>query len=378
MLGKLKSLFGWEYDNLNRIEISRKNLLHNYKYLTSLNRRIKIAPVLKSNAYGHDIVQIAKLLDRQKVPFFCVDSLYEAYQLEDVKIKTPVLIMGYIGYKNLETKKLPFKYAVWDIETARVIDRYQKGACIHLFIDTGMHREGVPMDELPRFLQELKNLKNIKVEGVMSHLAKGESAYDVRTKKQFETFQKAVLLVKKTGFNPQWIHLLNSPGFLNSPKFSKWNVSNLARSGKALYGISPLPGNSSLRPVLQLKTKIAQIKTLKKGEMIGYDFTYTAKKDILLGILPMGYNDGINRRLSNKGVVLVSGVPCPIIGRVSMNLTTIDLSKVENPKVGDEVVIYSNKVEDLNNIKNSAEICGTNPYELMVHFNAATKRVVID
>ncbi|HBQ50661.1 TPA: hypothetical protein DD690_01620, partial [Candidatus Daviesbacteria bacterium] len=128
------------YKTLNRIEISRKNLLENYRFLSAINRKIKIAPVLKSNGYGHGIIEVAQILDKVGAPFFCVDSLYEAYELYKAKIKTPVLIMGYTNPENLKIKKLLFSFAVFDLQTVEILNKYQPGCAVHIFVDTGMSR----------------------------------------------------------------------------------------------------------------------------------------------------------------------------------------------------------------------------------------------
>jgi len=151
----------------------------------------------------------------------------------------------------------------------------------------------------------------------------------------------------------------------------------MARTGIALYGIDTEGKDKNLKPTLTLKTRISQIKNLHKSEKAGYNFTFTAKENMQIAILPIGYYDGVERELSNKGFVLVNGKTCPIIGRVSMNITTVDVSEVPNPKVGQEVIIYSNYSNDKNSILNSAKICGKIPYELPVHLASSTKRIIV-
>ncbi|KKR83865.1 MAG: Alanine racemase [Candidatus Daviesbacteria bacterium GW2011_GWA2_40_9] len=318
-----------QYQTLNLIQISHDALTHNYHHLSSLDQNLKVAPVLKSNAYGHGITEAAKVLDSLGAPFFCVDSLYEAYELLKAHIKTPILIMGYTHPNNFKVKKLPFSYAVYDLQMAQVLNNYQWDAKIHIKIDTGMHRLGVPLEELSAFLQELKKLPNLKVEGVMSHLASASNTQDTLYQTQVKNFKQALKIIRKSGFDPKWVHLSASAGLLN-PQIRKElsKFSNMARCGLSVYGISPNKESSHLKPALKLTTKIAQIKKLKKGDKIGYDGTYTAKKELILGVLPIGYFDGVDRRLSNQGAFLVEGVKCPIVGRVSMNITTIDLSKM--------------------------------------------------
>jgi len=173
---------------------------------------------------------------------------------------------------------------------------------------------------------------------------------------------------------PKWVHFGNSSGLLNSKKL-KLSFTNISRTGLALYGISSV-NDKGLKPVLQLKTHVVQVKKIKKGEKVGYDFTYEAKKDEVIAVLPIGYSDGIDRKLSDKGTVLIKDKICQIIGRVSMNLTVIDVTVIKNIKIGDEAIIFSNN-EDENNIVNSAKKIGMIPYEILVHLERSTKRKII-
>lgn len=377
MLDQIKKRFRHQYQTLNRIEISHSALISNYQYLSSLSKDLKIAPVLKSNAYGHGIVLTAQILDSKGAPFFCVDSLYEAYELYKTKIKTPILIMGYTDPENFKVKKLPFSYAVWDLKTLEVLNKYQKGAGIHLKIDTGMHRLGIPISELPLFIKQLKQFPNLRVEGLMSHLASAQNIHNPIFQLQLDNFKKAQYILHQAGTSPQWIHLGASEAILN-PEIRKEiaQISNLGRAGLALYGISPSKTDSKLKPVLQLTSKIVQIKELQRGEKVGYDGIFTAPKNMIIGVLPIGYFDGVDRRLSNIGSVVVGGVECKILGRVSMNITTVDLTQIKNPKLGQEVTVYSSDSQNKNSIKESAKVCQTIPYDLLIHLAPSTKRVV--
>lgn len=378
MLTKILKTFKKDFQTLNKIEVSRSNILHNYHYLSSLNKKVKIAPVVKSNGYGHGIINVAKILDPENTTFFCVDSLFEAYELYKARVKTPILITGYTNPENLKVKKLPFSYAVFTLDLAKTVNDYQPQAGVHIFVDTGMHREGVSIEELPNFLNELEKLPNLKIEGLMSHLASSESRKDLSFLAQVKQFQKAKEIFKKRGIKSRWYHIAATGSIVN-PETRQIiaSISNLARAGLALYGYSSSIFDKNLRPALTLTTKIAQIKKVSKGEKLGYDGTYTAKKDMIVGVLPIGYYDGIDRRLSNKGVCLVDNIECIIPGRVSMNLNIIDLSKVPNPKIGQEVVVYSSSPKDKNSFENAAKICKTIPYDLLVNLAETTKRIVV-
>lgn len=338
----------------------------------SLNGNIKIAPVLKSNAYGHGLVEVGKILDKQKAPFFCVNSLEEAMELYHAKITTPVLIMGHVNPQSLKKIKKPsFSYAIHSIEIAKLIAKLQPRATFHLFVDTGMHREGIPIEDLKNVIVSLPNKLKKRIVGLMSHLAQAAKPNDPSTKKQIKNFEKAKIILKVYGITPIWIHLSASSGMLN------FRVGNVARVGLALYGIDPADNNKKLKPSLKLITKLVQMKQLKKGDKVGYDFTYTSLRSRISGLLPIGYNDGFDRRLSNKGFVLINNVKCSIIGKISMNLSMIDISKIKSPKIGLEVVIFSENPKDPNSIQNAAKFCQTTAYDLLVRLNPSIIRRVV-
>lgn len=368
-----------QFAHLNTISVSKERFVANHQQLLKLNGGRKVAPVLKSNAYGHGLELIGQIVDELKPPFMVVDSLYEAYRLQKLKLSTPILIMGYTNPENLRHKRLPFQFSVFDLETAKALNSSQRNCGTHLFIDTGMHREGIVLSELDGFLVELKKLRNLKVVGVTSHFADADNSQsNAFTLQQIEVYKKALLQIKAAGFSPEWTHISASAGAMKitDPIFS------LVRAGIASYGINPLDSedaayaNISLEPVLRFISTLAQAKEIEVGESVGYGVTFTAEKKMKIGLVPAGYYDGVDRRLSSKGVMVVRGVSCPILGRVSMNMTTIDLSAVNDAKVGDEVEIYSANKTAANSIDQSAKLCGTIPYELLVHLSESIYRKV--
>ncbi len=386
MLDLIRKALGRTSHPLNKIEISKEALISNYRYLSKVNHKVKIAPVLKSNAYGHGINLAGPVLDKLKPPFFAVDSLYEANLLRKSEIKSKILIMGYIDPQNLKVKKLPYAYAAWGIEFVQEIDRYQKGAQIHIFVDSGMHREGVQMhckdksetctvganNCLVHFLEELKKFKHIEVSGIMTHLAIGAQPAHLITKQQIATFKKAVEVIHKQAFPIRWVHIGGTNAILHNKNLGV----NVVRSGLATYGYDPIFEDKNLKPALKLTSKIAQIKIIPKGSGVGYDATFIASKETRIGILPIGYFDGVDRRLSNKGVVMIAGKPCKMLGYASMNMTTVDLTPVSEAKVGDEVLVFSDYKNDPNSFPNAAKTAGTTVYDLLVHLNPTTKRIL--
>lgn len=369
MLDKLRRALGINYYPLNKIEINGAQLVKNHQYLSSVSK-LKIAPVVKSNAYGHGIELVSKILDGEHPPFFCADSIFEAYQLKNTRIKSPILIMGFIDTRNLQSKKLPFSFTVFDLDFAKQLNKFQPGAKIHIKVDTGMNRIGVPLSDLKNFLVQIKKLKNLEIEGLMSHLSSPRSSKSY-TQYQIESFKKTLRLFEDENIRPKWRHIAASGALFNiKPKVLE-EITNLARCGIALYGAS---GEGKTKPALELKSQIVHIKKLKKGDLVGYDRTFLAKKDTAIGILPIGYNDGVDRRLSNIGVVKYRNSYCPIIGRVSMNITTIDVSKIYNPKIYDEVTVISAKGGDKNSILELAKQSNTISHDLLVHLHAKSLR----
>lgn len=362
-----------KYEPLNKILLFKDNFEHNYKYLSSINPNVKIAPVLKSNAYGHGIRQMGPLADGFNPPFLAVDSIYEAYELEKAGVKSPILIMGYVDPENLRFKKLPFMYSVFSFEYAQMIYKYQPEANLHLFVDTGMNREGVRVDELGAFLKQVGTSpikSNIK--GVMSHFADADSEDITFTKMQVQNFNKAVSMLEDSGIKVEFNHIAASFGTLKLPELAELNC-NVARGGLAMYGY----GDSNLKPVLRLTTKLAQIKKVLQGDRIGYNGTFTATQDMHIGILPIGYANGVDRRLSNKGIVTIEEHECKILGRVSMNITSVDMTNTQNADSNTLVTVISENPNSVNSLENLSKICETIPYELLIHLDSSIRREVV-
>lgn len=358
------------YQPLNKIYIHKTTLIENYQSLANHNAGIKIAPVLKSNAYGHGITQIAQIIDQLNPPLICVDSLPEANILRRIGIKSEILIMGAVATESLN-KKVSFHFTVINKEMLNVLLRFQKNAKLHLFIDTGMNREGIKMDELENIVAIIKE-GNVELVGIMTHLSLADDKHHPLTKKQIETFQKAKKIILKAGLHPKWFHI----GGSDALEWISPNIVNMVRTGRLLFGVQSNKLND-INPVLELESTIVQIKQIKKGESIGYSATYTAQKDTTIALLPIGYNDGVDRRLSNKGSVLINGEACPIIGLISMNMTVIDISNMK-ANIGQKVTIFSAHATDKNSIENSAKKIKTIPSDLLVGLHPSTRREIIE
>lgn len=367
------------YRHLNKILVSREALEKNHQVLQAFHPEADIIPVLKSNAYGHGIANVAIIFDSLNPAFLVVDSLYEAYELARLKVKSQILILGYTHPDNFTVKKLPFHITVFDLEVAKSLNTHQRNCKVHIFVDTGMCREGVPLDELHDFVREIKKLTNLEIVGLASHFADADNPTDnTFTQTQLANYKKALAILAEENITPQYRHISASGGAFKI----KDPVFTLIRAGLASYGIHPLETNNksyknlSLTPALRFTSTLAQIKTISRGDKVGYNGTFTAKKDMKIGLLPLGYYEGVDRRLSNKGSVLIKGIRCPILGRVSMNMTTIDLSGVKNPQVGDEAIIFSDNQSDENSLIHAAAVAGTIPYEILVHLAESVRREI--
>lgn len=324
--------------------IDQNKLVKNYHDLANINPHIKIAPVIKSNAYGHDINIVAKTLDPLSPPFFCVDNSVEAKIVEKLGIKTPVLIMGQFDSHNINSRWI---YAVKNLSEIEILGKSNKLIKIHLFVDTGMNREGLLLTEINAALQLVSEYHNLIIDGVMSHYACSEIQNHPLNVQQQQTFSALNIA-------SSWKHLGNSFGLVNFPLFKN---ANAARIGLKLYD-----------SVLTIKSQLRQIKQISAGEFVGYDCRFQAKSDMTLGIIPAGYYHGIDRRLSNKGFVLIGKTRCPIVGLVNMNILTIDISKINNPFLGQEVIF---------SLEQMARDCNCDVREIMAGISPEIPRITV-
>lgn len=373
-----------EYHTLNEIVIDSKSLIHNFNYFQKLNPKTGICPVLKSNAYGHGLTQVAQIVDQHlSSPYIMVDSLYEAYELSKLKVKTPIMIMGYTDPQNYSVwRKLPFTFTVYDIDSLLALNKYQKGAKIHIKLDTGMCRLGVQKDQLLEFITTLKTCKNLKVEGIYSHLSQANDPKKTTfTNRQINLFKDMVKIFEKAGFTFKYKHIAATAGasIQHDPYF------NLIRLGLGFYGYSPFGPHTDegrdqrlhLKPALIFTSRLALIKTIHPGNQVGYGGTYVAKQDETTAILTAGYFDGISRGLSNKASFLLHKIQCPVVGNISMNMTTIKLPRTISPKIGDTVTIISPETNACCSIyKLSSHLDGF-PYTILTGLHSSTRRVVV-
>lgn len=365
------------------VEILKSAILHNLaQFQKIVGRNTAIMPIVKSNAYGHGLVEIAKLIS-PKVKWLGAADLSEALALRKNKIKNRIFVLSYAQSRYLKDGlKQGIDLPVYDLDDARLISnfagRLKKNAKVHIKIDTGTGRVGVLLKDAVEFIKAIKKLPNLKIEGIYSHFASAEDDLKYTTF-QLKNFEKILAELKKAGIEIPIKHFACTAAILNKPQAR----FNLCRLGLGLYGLWPsaavkncvlkrYPG-FELKPALSWKTKIIQIKEIAKGARIGYGGTYIAKKKMKLAVLAAGYWEGYDRRLSNKGIVIIKKTRCPVVGRVCMNLTMVDVSPVKSVKAGDEALLLGGGVT----AENLAEIISTINYEVVARINPLLKRILI-
>ena len=374
-----------QYEPLITVEIYRDNLIHNLQEFRKLAPKGNVAPVLKSNAYGHGLIEVAKILEHQnriegkRIPFFIIDSYFEAVALRAKGIKTKLLIIGYNRPETILNSRLRnVSFVVTSLYTLKKIQMTSRFLKIHLKIDTGMRRQGILPEEVESAAEIFYDNPDLKLEGLCSHFSDSDNPEPSFTESQIHTWNKIVAIFRSKLGPIEYTHISATFGH----RFTHEIDANVSRLGIGLYGIADGGSYSlgtSLKPAMEMQTIITGIKKLKRDETVGYNNTFKATKDMLVATMPVGYFEGLDRRLSNKGTVLVgSGSwPCPIIGRISMNACSIDITDTIGVTVGSPIVAISSDPASSNSIVSMAKICDTIPYEIMVHIPGQLKRVVI-
>lgn len=380
ILNLLRKLKRSRYDpdtHLLRIEIDKKAVEENINQYKSNFPSHHFGAVLKSNAYGHGSKEIGKILDsNKKIEYLIVDSIVEAISLRDVGVDKKIIILGYIPKKIIRRLK-EIKNIVLVVNSLEQI-QFLKNSIdfklkVHIKIDTGMNRQGIEASQIEEAIKSLSENKNIHIEGMLSHLADADSKDNQLTLKQIEKWRYALGVFKELIGNGIF-HLSATSG----TPFLHLTETNLIRIGIGLYGLNSCTDKKlNLTPIFSMFAKIVNLKKVSQGEMIGYNFTYKAENDMKIAVVPCGYFEGINRLLSNQGYFYYNQTPLKILGRISMNMTVVDISDIkEDISVEDEVEVFSAKKERYNSIENVAKICNTIPYEIVCKIPTSIKRII--
>ena len=380
------------------VEVSRSALLYNVKqYQRLIGSNASVLPVIKSNAYGHGMLGVAKIL-APKVRWLGVVNLAEALELRRVGIKKKILVLSYaqpelLGQGITQDVSLPVYTEAFARQISKMARSVGRVARLHIKIDTGTSRVGFLPGEVAGVIKRIDQLPNIAIEGVWSHFASSEENQSF-TSQQLKKFSQVLARLEKEGIEIPFKHFACSAAMVTTPAA----YFNLARLGLSLYGLWPSKKVEliarhrypwlSLKPALAWKTKIIQIKDVPAGSKISYGGTATVKKKTKLAVLAVGYWEGFDRRLSSRGQVLIGGRRCPVLGRICMNLTMVDVSKVKNVKAGDEVVLVGQQAcpplpsglrrgRGVVTADELAEKIGTINYEVVTRINPLLSRVYV-
>ena len=344
--------------------------------------KAEILAVVKANAYGHGAPEIARELESAGARIFGVATTEEGIELRVSGITAPILVFGgtypeEVG-RILANRLTP---VIYDLEIARAFqaraEKEKKRLSVHIKIDTGMNRLGISWRQWTSALKVLEGLRNLKVEGLLSHfsVAEGEGPDDrAFTDEQLARFTKCLDLAGKRGIKASFVHLANSAAT------TLWRQArfNLVRPGLMLYGYHPSPSLGSLislKPVLRWKTAILSLKLVPAGDTVSYGRTYRCRKETRIAVLPVGYADGYSRRLSNRGEVIIRGRRAKVLGIVCMDLTMVDVSEIPGVQAGDEVVLIGRQgSEEIAAVEMAGWIEGI-PYEVLCVIGRRVPRV---
>jgi alanine racemase len=342
-------------------EINLEYLHSNFIKIQQLAAPARVLAVIKSDAYGHGAVVLARELQSAGAALFGTATVAEAIQLRKAGTTIPILVLNGIVPEQIPLLEhynlIP---SVYSLETVQALQKSGRKMRAHLKVDTGMGRLGFAPEEAAKIL---RTYSSIEFEGLFTHFATAEFPKDEYTRAQISKFKSFI-----NGRQARWIHASNSAGILNFPEAH----FNLVRPGLLLYGISPVPEHSEFQPILSLKSKIIFIQRIRKGQTIGYGRTFTAEQDSLIATIPIGYADGLRRALSNRLAVEVCGELCRIAGTISMDLCMIDVTRVaDRVKLYEEVTLIGPQTP----AANWAELLDTIPYEITCLIGSRIPRV---
>lgn len=400
--------------HLSWVEIAEKALLHNTKSLRHIiGKQTILCPCVKGNAYGHGITETAKILAKSETDWFGVNSIEEAAAIRKTGVNKNIYIMGYVLKRNLaQAIELNCSLVIYDKETITELAEISKKsgfkAKVHLKIETGNNRQGIPLSEAVAFAKFVKSFHGIMLEGITTHFANIEDINHCEMAKQsfaetelvgetvgfpqnkssypkfqLENFKKAISDIEKNGISVPIRHCANSAATIFYPS----THFDMVRPGIATYGLWPSPEvkiaseklgkQITLKPALTWKTRIAQIKNIPANSYVGYGCTYKTKKTTRIAVLPIGYYEGYDRSLSNKSHVLIRGEKAPVIGRICMNIMMADITLIPEAQVADTATLIGKDGKEKITAEYLAKLAGTINYEIVSRINDKLPRVEI-
>ncbi len=370
------------------VEVNTASLRHNFSAVKSIvPKDTHIMAVVKANAYGAGAIKASEIFLQEGANYLGVATLDEALELRSHFSKTPILILGYSLNSNASMLiDNDLSAMIFSLEQAEVFSQMalksQKRLKIHLKIDTGMHRLGLePNFKSIEIIKKIRALKGLEVEGIFTHLSNADAKIKTHAKNQMKAFNAFLeqLLDQKIEF--QYRHAYNSAGILSLCNGNENRLLNLYRPGIMLYGFYPSNGMKEtcptiLKNVISLKAQIVQIRSVKKGEFIGYGEHFYTNEETLVGVLALGYADGLMRALGNRIQVVINNQLAPLIGKVCMDQCFVKLNNIQ-AKEGDEVILFGDKSAKANDASEIAALLNTIPYETISTLSKRLERVYI-
>ena len=372
-------------------EVSLSNLSHNFRTVQAHVGSSVVCAVVKADAYGHGAVECSLALEKAGARWFGVTTTDEALPLRQAGIRSRILLMtGFWRGEEDEVVRQRLTATVWEPWHLALLDSAARSlgahdVPVHLKIDTGMGRLGATLEELPALLVMLRSTVRLRLEGLCTHFASSEVVDAPEMEAQTERFAAAEKLVREAGFAPTIFHLANTAAVVSRPE--SWR--SMVRPGLALYGYNlPLqrsgdlhpesPAHLDLRPVLSWKTLVLSIHDSKPGQALGYGGTFVTRAPSRIAVLPLGYADGLVRRLSNRGRVIVRGHYAPIVGRISMDLTMVDVTGIPGVVLGDEAILLGASEGCVVDAWEQARLAETLPYEILCGISKRVPRKYTD
>jgi alanine racemase len=369
-------------------EVSLTTLRQNFRTVQKhVGANVTVCAVVKADAYGHGAVECSRALEAEGARWLGVTSLDEAIPLREAGVGANILLMtGFWRGEEGEIIRLhltPTVWEPWHIESldraAAALGRAQHP--VHLKVDTGMGRLGVGLDQLSGLLDGLKSAKHLMLDGLSTHLAASEIMDAPSVAEQERNFDTARRMVEEAGMKPVFVHMANTGAVIS--RRETWN--SMVRPGVALYGyylpfqragreVSGGTLRLAVKPVLTWKTRILSLRDFRANQPLGYGATYVTKAPAHVAVLPVGYADGFNRQLSNRGRVIVREHYAPIVGRISMDLTLADVTGIPGVAVGDEVILLGTGEGLSVNALEHAELANSTPYEILCNISKRVPR----
>jgi alanine racemase len=368
-------------------EVSLVTLRQNFRTVVKhAGAGVTVCAVVKADAYGHGAVECARALQAEGATWMGVTSLDEAIPLREAGIESRILLMtGFWRGEESEIVRLRLTPTVWEPWHIESLEKAASSGAVrqavHLKVDTGMGRLGVALDQLSAILQALRAAPHLVLEGLSTHLASSEIMDAPSVAEQESRFEEAQRMVRAAGFDPQLVHMANTGALIS--RRETWN--NMARPGIALYGyhlpfqragreVSGGTLRLSVKPVLTWKTRILSMRDFAANQPLGYGGTYVTKAPAHVAVLPVGYADGFNRQLSNRGRVIVRDHYAPIIGSISMDLTLVDVTGIPGIAVGDEVILLGTRDGLSVDALEHARLANSSPYEILCNISKRVPR----